>query len=450
MDYYRGAKPSSERRVAAEFSADALYRAIRADFQRIPEHAQGEVEASLADALMTGFAVFSLKDASLLAFDQRRKTEHNLGAVYGIEKVLCDSQLRTRLDEVDPQFLRAPFHTLLGSLERSGLMEPFSFLNGYYLLALDGTGVFHSDCLQSAACLVKQDKKTGKKTYYQQMLQGAFIHPDLKEVLPLAPEMIIKQDGQAKNDCERNAAKRFLANFREACPRLKVIVTEDALSPNAPHLRDLKKHNARFILGVKSGDHKFLFDYIEAARREGLTQAFEIPDPRDPDVIHKFLYLNEVPINKSNLDLEVNFLEYWEVRPSGTKHFSWVTDIRITRKNAYHIMRGGRARWKIENETFNTLKNQGYHLEHNFGLGKQHLSAVFSTLMLLAFLTDQLQQLCWPMFKAAWDKYGSKKALWEAMRQIFKCFRLDSANTLYDALVHGVKFQAPDILYDTS
>ena len=449
MDHL-GAKPSSERQVAAEFSADALYRIIRADFQKIPEHAQGDVDATLADALMTGFAVFSLKDASLLAFDQRRKTEHNLGTVYGIQKVLCDSQLRTRLDAVDPKFLRAPFHTLLGNLEQSGLMEPFTFLNGCYLMAVDGTNVFRSDCRHSEACLVKTDKKTGKKTYYQQMLQGALIHPDRKEVLPLPPEMIIKQDGTAKNDCERNAAKRFFANFREAFPDLKVIVTEDALSPNAPHLRDLKKHNVRFILGVKPGDHQFLFDYLDAARREKLTREFEIPDPNHPEVIHKFLYLNEVPINKSNLDVEVNFLEYWQISPSGTKHFTWVTDIWITRKNAYDIMRGGRARWKIENETFNTLKNQDYHLEHNFGLGEQHLSAVFATLMVLAFLADQIQKLCWPMFEAAWHKYGSKKALWEAMRQIFKCFRLSSANILYDALVHGVKFQAPDILYDTS
>jgi hypothetical protein len=445
-----GAKPVSEKQVAAEFSADALYRTIRSDFQDIPEHAHGEVEATLADALMTGFAVFSLKDPSLLAFDQRRKTEHNLGTVYGIQKVLCDSQLRTRLDAVDPKFLCSPFHTLLGKLERGGLMEPFTFLNGCYLMALDGTNRFRSDRLQSQACLVKTDKKSGKKTYYQQLLQGALIHPDHKEVLPLPPEMIIQQDGTAKNDCERNAAKRFLANFREAFPDLKVIVTEDALSPNAPHLRDLKKHNASFILGVKPGDHKFLFEYLDAARREGLTRECEIPDPSRPDVMHKFLYLNEVPINKSNLDLEVNFLEYWEVGPSETKHFTWVTDIWITRKNAYQIMRGGRARWKIENEAFNTLKNQGYRLEHNFGLGEQHLSAVFAMLMLLAFLVDQIQQLCWPMFKAAWNKYGSKKALWEAMRQIFKCFRLSSANTLYDALVHGVKFQAPDILYDTS
>jgi hypothetical protein len=379
-----GTRPLSRKRVSQDFAADALYGAIRADFERIPEHARGEVEASLADALMTGFAVFDLKDSSLLSFDKRRKQEHNLGTVYGINRVLCDSQLRDRLDEVDQELLRAPFRTLVTRLENVGLLGHFKFMNDYYLMAGDGTGVFSSASLRSAACLVKKSKKTGNETYYQQMFQVAFICPGIQEVLPLPPEMIIQQDGTKKNDCERNAARRSFQKLREDFPHLKIIITEDALSPNAPHLRDLKKYNLRFILGVKPGDHKFLFEYIEAARLEGLTREFEIADPEDPDVTHKFRYINEVPLNKSNLDVEVNFLEYWEIGPKETKHFSWVTDIRITRKNIHKLMTGGRARWKIENETFNTLKNQDYHLGHNFGLGQKHLSAVFANLMMLA------------------------------------------------------------------
>ena len=63
-----------------------------------------------------------------------------------------------------------------------------------------------------------------------------------------------------------------------------------------------------------------------------------------------------------------------------------------------------------------TLKNQGYHFEHNYGHGYQHLSVVFALLMMLAFLVDQVQQLCCPLFQAAWAKMGSKRRLWERMR----------------------------------
>ena len=89
--------------------------------------------------------------------------------------------------------------------------------------------------------------------------------------------------------------------------------------------------------------------------------------------------MNGVSLNKSNQDVLVNLVEYWQLDGKGKVIcFSWVTDIEITRENVYDIMRAGRARWRIENETFNTLKKQGYNLGHNYGLGKKHLSVVLS------------------------------------------------------------------------
>jgi hypothetical protein len=143
-------------------------------------------------------------------------------------------------------------------------------------------------------------------------------------------------------------------------------------------------------------------------------------------------------------------LEYWEITPTETKHFSWVTDFTVTKENAYTLMRGGRARWKVENETFNTLKNQGYHFEHNYGLGKKNLSVVFVMLMMLAFLVDQTQQISCPLFRGVWDKLGSKRELWERMRSLFMDFAFKSMRMLYEALLYGIKFQPPIILYDTS
>ncbi len=79
-------------------------------------------------------------------------------------------------------------------------------------------------------------------------------------------------------------------------------------------------------------------------------------------------------------------------------YFSRVTDLHVTEENLFKIMRGGRARWKIENKTFNTLKNQGYQFEHNFGHGNKNLSIVFAMLMMLAFPVDQVQQLAAGIF----------------------------------------------------
>ena len=93
-------------------------------------------------------------------------------------------------------------------------------------------------------------------------------------------------------------------------------------------------------------------------------------------------------------------------------------------------MRGGRARWKIENETFDTLKNQGYHLEHNYGHGEQNLSVVLALLMMLAFLVDQVQQLSCPVFWAAWNKMKTKCQLWEEIRRHFRTLLFDSMTEL--------------------
>ena len=155
-------------------------------------------------------------------------------------------------------------------------------------------------------------------------------------------------------------------------------------------------------------------------------------------------------MNASNQEQLVNFLEYWEIRPDKTQHFSWITDILVSFENASKIMRGGRARWKIENETFNTLKNQGYHFEHNYGHGKKNLSVIFAFLMMLAFLVDQVQQLCCSLFQAVWNKLGSKRALWERMRSLFHDLEFNSMESLFKALLYGYKILGLVILEDTS
>jgi len=210
-------------------------------------------------------------------------------------------------------------------------------------------------------------------------MRGAvLVHPDRSEVFPLALEPILKQDGARKNDCERNAAKRLLSDLRREHPHLKLIVVEDALASNAPHIRQLQALNLRFILGATQSDHRYLFDWVAATPD---TRTVEFTDARG--FRHRFRYLNGAPLNDANFALEVNFLEYWEHAADGSvTHCSWVTDIPIHDSNLRVLMRGARARWKIENETFNTLKNQGYHFEHNFGHGNNHLSTV------LMHLTD--------------------------------------------------------------
>jgi len=439
--------PGFKKKARKHLSADALYALVRDSFGRVPDPRRRGSPIPLSDALMSAFALFSLKEPSLLAFDHRRN-EGNLKTLFGIGQIPSDTQMREILDDVEPEALRDAFDDVFRQLQRGKALEPFVFYGGAYLLSLDGTGYFSSSTIHCESCQVKQHKD-GSVTYQHQMLGAVIVHPDLKEVIPLAPEPIQKQDGDTKNDCERNAAKRLLPKIRRQHPHLKFIVIEDGLASNGPHVRDLLDNGMHFILGVKPGDHAFLFEQVEAARCRGrLAKASRKEGERTAEVS----WVYGVPLNDSNSDLRVDFLEYNEYNREGNrvKHFTWITDLHINLRNAWLFARGGRARWRIENETFNTLKNQGYHYEHNFGHGRRNLSVVFAMLMMLAFLVDQAQQLCCPLFRAVWKKLGSKRALWENVRSLFCHFRIRSMRHLYEALLYDLAKQVPLPGLDTS
>ena len=432
-------KRDSKIKLRKHLRADALVADIRSGFINIKDHRPGNVTHSLADTLMSGFAMFSLKDRSLLAFDERRrKAPHNLLTIYGMGSIPSDTSIHDILDGVDPNDLRPLFKDAFRSLQRGKVLENLVFMEGAYLLNLDGTGYFSSKKLHSDRCLQKVNPTTGEITYQLQTIGATLVHPYYKEIIPLCPEMIIKQDGETKNDCERNAVKRLLKKFRQDHPHLNVIMNEDGLSSNAPHIEDLIKYNCSFILGAKQGDHKYLFQFVDQAVENGEAIEFANDEERNPDIYHCFRIVYNAPLNKSNQHHLVTFIEYWQynVDKGIEQHFSWITDLDITEENVYLFMRGARARWKIENEGFNTLKNQGYNFGHNYGLGKQSLSEVFVMLMMLAFLVDQIVQLCCPLFKAAWKEWGTKISLWEKFRSKFHEFRIETMEDLYRSLLY--------------
>lgn len=434
-------------KVRKYLSGDGLIGILQKGFAKIvdPQAENMVPKIPFSDILMSCFTLFSLKYPSLLSFDEDRKAgADNLKSLYRIGMIPSDTQMRERLDTLEPDNLRSLFTDVHRAAQRGKAFEPFEYYEGYSLLSLDGTGYFSSDTIHCSNCLEKKHSKSGKISYSHQMLGAALVHPDLKEVIPFAPEPIIKQDGTTKNDCERNAAKRFFDKLRNEYPYKKFIIIEDGLSSNAPHIHELQKHDLRFILGAKPGDHTFLFETFNA-----MTDTMSIGSGSKDRGEYQYRYVNNVPLNKSNNDMLVNVIEYTEIKKGKVRRFSWVTDIGITDENILILVRAGRARWKIENETFNTLKNQGYHFEHNFGHGKENLSSVMAFLMMLAFLVDQIQQISCNLFQAAWKNQKSKRSLWEKMRAYFITLKLTSMEELFRALTFGVKVRDFEILDGT-
>ena len=419
-------------------SIDALIQGLRERFEAIPDpRRSASTDYSLADSLMAAFAMFSLKDPSLLAFDQRRK-DQSLMNLYQIKSIPSDTQHREILDPVDPKQLNECFADIFHELQRGGMLKRFVFHDGYYLLAIDGTGYFSSTTIQCPHCLIK-NHKNGTTEYAHQLVVAVLVHPDSKEVIPIALEPIIQQDGNNKNDCERNAVRRLLGTIRQMHPKLKCIVVEDGLSSNGPHIKDLNDMDFQFLLGAKPGDHTFMFDNFMKMDELGLVQNLSVAangsSPATQTQWHDHLQLNA-----SHPNLAVKLIQHMEFddQLEVKQRFSWVTQLKVDSEIVLKLVRGGRTRWKIENETFNTLKNQGYHLDHNFGHGKKHLSTVFATLMLLAFLVDQVQQLSCPLFAKAMGKFNTRCAYWNHLRSCFESFELLTWVGLYQAIIDGM------------
>lgn len=433
MNYHRHTFDNVGITMKGMLSCAKLHQIVYDNFSKILEISQRKRPISLKDVLMSGFAVFSLKYPSLLQFDNHCSEEmimHNLKSVFQITNVPSDTQMRERLDEVSPKKLRSTFSRLFAQVQRSKKLELFQYYDQRYLMPLDGTGYFYSKEVHCDNCCTKQHKD-GSVGYYHQMLSGAIVHPEQKEVLPFAPEPIMKTDGSTKNDCERRSAERFLDNLKREHPHLRLIITGDGLFSNGPFIKRLKQDGHSFILVAKAKDHKALFEEFN----ELPCKEHEIKQEK---VTHHFKWVNGIAINDSHPDCLVNVLEYWEINAKGkVQHWVWVTDIKLTANNVYQVMKGGRARHKIENETFNTLKNQGYQFEHNFGHGKKHLSTVFAYLMMLAFFVDQLQQLGCKTFDKALVRLKTKKNLWERKRGMFVNLLIDSLDDLWNALACG-------------
>lgn len=425
-------------------SIEGLLKTVSNKFNKVKDIVSSRAKISIADCLMSGLAIFSLKSPSLLDFEQNiandAVTAANLKNLYGITNIPSDTYIRERLDEVDPLVLRKAFKSVFAAVQRQKTLERYEYYDKHYLISVDATGCFSSHEIHCESCCEK-NHKDGTKTYYHNILSAVLVHPDEKTVIPLAPEAILNKDGDKKNDCELNAAKRLLPAIRKEHPHLKIIIVEDGLYGNAPHINMLKDLNMHYIIGVKPDNHEYLFEAVKSAKLEEYTE-------KDKGVTHKYRWLNQVVLNDSNQECIVNFLDYEELSSEGKiQKFTWVTDLPINHSTVSLIMKGARSRWHIENETFNTLKNLGYNFEHNYGHGYKNLSTVMAMLMFLAFLIDQVQETCCNFFQKALKKMQRKKYLWRKIRSFFDMVILPSWQVFYELIINGTKLS---IVSDTS
>jgi hypothetical protein len=395
----------------------ALRKTISQRLRQIQDPRTGRVDYTLHDCFMSGFAMMFFQDPSLLQFQQRlqkRFNRNNLKNFFHITDIPKDSQLRKVLDDADNGHVYELFADLVRCLQRGKHLELFRFRDDRYLLSVDGSAYFSSDTIHCPGCLTKTSAK-GYVRYEHQILQAVIVCPGIREVIPLAPEPIANSDGVQKQDCEINAAKRLIGKVRRTHPKLKLTVTGDSLYSKQPFIDHLKAAGMSFILVAKPDDHKILFQEFADQKKLHAASTYSFTDPKGRR--HLYEWLPQTPLNGTKDADAVNFLQYsLFVGAKRTYHNSWVTDIEITTDNVIDLVKAGRTRWKVENECFNTLKNQGYHIEHNFGHGQNNLSMTFFLLNLLAFFVHQILQLTDRLYQQCRSGFTSRIEFWNQLR----------------------------------
>ena len=410
-------------------SFSGLRKVISKRFNQIKDYRQaGKINYSIHDSFMSGLAIMFFQDASLLEFQRRMEEKlntNNLKTIFKLSDIPKDTQLREVLDNASYDEVENIFSDFFRLLQRGNQLKSFKFMDEHYLVPIDGSGYFSSYKIKCPGCLKKTNKKGCNTLYEHQILQAVIVCPGQKQVIPLTPEPILNKDGNKKQDCEINAGKRILKHIRKVHPKLKIILTADDLYSKQPFIDEVKKQKMSYIFIAKPKDHKILFQWVDELKQMKAFSILEFKDNKGRT--HSYKWYNGLPLNGTANADNVNFFEYSILdNKKRSYHNTWVTDIPIKKSNIKKLVEGGRAKWKIENETFNTLKNQGYHIEHNYGHGKNNLSYTFFLLNLLAFFMHQILELTDIIYQKCRKKFSARKEYWNQLRCTFRILMFKS------------------------
>jgi hypothetical protein len=392
-----------------------------------------KVRYSLQDCYVCAFALFYLQDPSVLEFQRRFQDQlrtNNLNSTFGVAQIPADSQFRDLLDSHDYEPLLGCFGDWIGRMQDAKWLQHYQFLDGRYLITMDGSQYFSSYQVNCECCLTAT--KNGTVRYHHDILQTAIVHPDKRQVLPLAPGFIHNADDSGaknakrrKQDCEIKAGYRAVQRIRNDHPRLAAVIVADSLYSKQPFIEQVRAARFSFLLVAKPEDHTSLYQDIDGLRRGRLLDHRCTIDATGDR--HEYEWVTGVPLNGNPRSPQINFVHYRIVRAGTTTYRNaWVTDLVPTAGSVARIVRAGRARWKIENEGFNTLKNQGYHLEHNFGHGDKYLSEAFFVPGLLAYFMHQIFELVDGLYQQVRAGFGSRREFWGAVRATFRLFLFPS------------------------
>ena len=435
--------------IVKSLSFKQMIDVLQAAFDELPDYRRGKnVQYEISDAAAGAFAVFFTQSPSFLAHQrdmQRQKGRNNGSSLFGLRQVPTDAQIRNLLDPIEPTFLQKPFWDLFGALEAGGDLNGYRSLNGTYLCALDGTYYFSSQKIHCDNCTVRTHNE--KEYYSHAAITPTLVAPGNRHVIALEPEFILPQDGAEKQDCEQQAAKRWVRRNASRFKAWQVTILADDLHSRQPFCEVLLEHQMHFVMTCKPDSHPTLYEEVELLSRvDGLAEfTLRQWNGRYAEV-WQCRYTNQLPLRDSLDTLRVNWCEvtiYREETGERIYKNAFVTSHLLSDKTLVPVITAGRTRWKIENENNNVLKNYGYHLEHNYGHGKQYLAAILIMLNLLAFLLHTILDLTDRHYQLIRQELGTRKTFFQDIQALTRYLYFNSWDSLLTFMFQQLELELP-------
>ena len=432
------------------YSFAVLLQFLEDSIKNFPDARKGKNTVyEIRDAVLSAFSVFFLQCPSFLAHQKAmgtRKGKNNAESIFGVHKIPTDTHIRNILGPIPPAVLFPVFDNIFDFLVTEHVIADLVTTDNLLLIALDGTWFFSSEQIQCPSCQTK-NHKNGSVTYYHSAITPVIVKPEVNRVVSLPPEFITVDDGSSKQDCENKAAKRWMDAIggKYRSENYTVVLLGDDLYSRQPVCKHTLSSGYSFIYVCKTSSHKYLYEWVNEFSAEELHESCDRKWNGKERVIYRYRYCNDVPLKDGDEAMRVNWMELTILSKDGKvkKQFSFVTDLPITDKNIKNMIAYGRSRWKIENENNNILKTKGYHLEHNFGHGKEHLSNLLMTLNLLSYLFHTVAQIFDRRYILVRKTLPSRKTFFQDVQALTKYFFYETWDHLLKAMIIGLELEDP-------
>jgi hypothetical protein len=374
-----------------------------------------------------------------------RQGHDNAQTLFGVEPIPCDNQIRTLLDPIAPRYFPPVFFEGFAHREQQHWFDPFRVLDEQLFVALDGTQYFSSQALHCQNCLTRQ-LANGQTLYYHAAIPPVIVCPGHAPVIALAPEYIMPQDGHEKQDCEHAAGKRWMTQHATTLVPPHVTLLGDALYSKAPFWALALQQGFNFILGCQPDAHPQWYERLAFWQAQGAIAHREqrCRKGRVTEVtISRFL--NDVLRQDGKHARSVHWVEMTVINAKTGEQLyynTFLTNHHLSAENVAQGAQAGRGRWKIENDNNNVLKTKGYHLEHNFGHGKQYLSATMLSLNLLAFLFPTVLEWSDEQYALLRQVLARRQTFFEDMRALTCYMVFESWHHLMDFMMKGLQLES--------